>query len=115
MALRGGSYDEKADLLSGEDRVRAFSLDRVGTAGRKSDEEPLLWFNGVYIRRLTPDELTERTLPFLERPASQGGLSDAVARPLDRTYVTRVLHLEQERMKTLTEAPNMTEFFFTDD
>jgi glutamyl-tRNA synthetase len=115
MALLGWSYDDKTDILSREDLVRAFSLDRVGTAGAKYDEERLLWFNGVYIRRLTPDELTERTLPFLERPASQGGLSDAVVRPLDRTYVTRVLHLEQERMKTLTEAPGMTEFFFTDD
>jgi glutamyl-tRNA synthetase len=37
-----------------------------------------------------------------------------VARPLDRAYVTRVLRLEQERMKTLAEAPAMTAFFFSD-
>jgi glutamyl-tRNA synthetase len=113
MALLGWSFDDKADVLSRDQLVGAFSLDRVGTAGAKYDEERLLWFNGVYIRQLTPQALTERALPFLQRPQAQGGLPDSVARPLDAAYVERVLLLEQERMKTLAEAPAMTEFFFT--
>ncbi|HEV2236153.1 MAG TPA: glutamate--tRNA ligase [Ktedonobacterales bacterium] len=115
MALLGWSYDDKADILSRDELVRAFSLERVGTAAAKFDEERLLWFNGMYIRRLTPEELTERTLPFLERPASEGGLPVDVERPLDRAHVARVLRLEQERMKLLAEAPEMTAFFFSDD
>jgi glutamyl-tRNA synthetase len=115
MALLGWSYDDKTDILSRDDLVRAFSLERVGTAAAKFDEERLLWFNGMYIRRLAPEELTERTLPFLERPASEGGLPDSAPRPLDRAYVARVLRLEQERMKLLAEAPQMTAFFFADD
>jgi glutamyl-tRNA synthetase len=114
MALLGWSYDDKTDILSRDELVRAFTLERVGTAAAKFDEERLLWFNGMYIRRLTPEALTERTLPFLERPASDGGLPEDVARPLDRAYVARVLRLEQERMKTLAEAPAMTAFFFSD-
>jgi glutamyl-tRNA synthetase len=114
MALLGWSYDDKTDILSRDELVRAFSLERVGTAAAKFDEERLLWFNGMYIRRLTPEELTERTLPYLERPASAGGLPDDVVRPLDRAYVARVLRLEQERMKLLAEAPAMTSFFFSD-
>jgi glutamyl-tRNA synthetase len=115
MALLGWSYDDKADVLSRQQLIEAFSLDRVGTAGAKYDEERLLWFNGVYIRQLAPAELTRRTLPFLQRPHSQGGLPESVSRPLDAAYVERVLRLEQERMKTLAEAPAMTEFFFTRD
>src|SRR5579862_214212 len=114
MALLGWSYDDKADVLSLDQIVQAFSLDRVGVAGARYDEERLLWFNGYYIRQLTPDELTERALPFMERPQVEGGLPDSVARPLDRAYTSRVLRLEQERMKRLAEAPGMTEFFFTD-
>jgi glutamyl-tRNA synthetase len=113
MALLGWSFDEKTDILSRDQLVAAFTLERVGTAAARYDGERLLWMNGVYIRRLPPDELTARTLPFLERPAAHGGLPDVVARPLDREYVTRVLALEQERMKTLAEAPTLTEFFFT--
>jgi glutamyl-tRNA synthetase len=115
MALLGWSYDDKTDVLSRDQLIRSFSLDRVGTAGAKYDEDRLLWFNGVYIRQLSPAELAERTLPFLQRPQSQGGLPDSVARPLDTAYVERVLQLEQERMKTLAEAPGMTAFFFTDE
>lgn len=112
MALLGWSFDDRSDVLSREQLVRAFSLDRVGTAGAKYDEERLLWFNGVYIRLLDAAELTERTLPFLERPQALGGLPDRVVRPLERAYVERVLRLEQERMKTLADAPAMTAFFF---
>jgi glutamyl-tRNA synthetase len=113
MALLGWSFDGETDILDRDELIAAFSLDRVGTAPARYDEERLLWLNGVYIRRLALDDLTDRALPFLERPAFEGGLPDAVARPLDRAYTSRVLALEQERMKTLAEAPALTAFFFT--
>jgi glutamyl-tRNA synthetase len=113
MASLGWSYDGETDVLSGDELIAAFSLDRVGTAPARYDEERLLWLNGVYIRRLSLDELTERALPFMERPEVANGLSDTVERPLDRAYVARVLSLEQERMKTLAEAPQRAAFFFT--
>jgi glutamyl-tRNA synthetase len=114
MALLGWSYDDKETILSREQLIAAFSLDRVGLAPARYDESRLLWFNGYYIRQLTPDALLERTAPFLERAESEGGLPDSVARPLDREYTKRVLLLEQERMKTLAEAAQMTFFFFVD-
>jgi glutamyl-tRNA synthetase len=113
MASLGWSYDGETDVLSRDELIAAFSLDRVGTAPARYDEERLLWLNGVYIRRLSLDELAQRTLPFLERSAAAGGLPDTIAHPLDRAYVSRVLALEQERMKTLAEAPELTAFFFT--
>jgi glutamyl-tRNA synthetase len=113
MALLGWSYDGETDVLSRDELIAAFSLDRVGTAPARYDEERLLWLNGVYIRRLSLDDLTERALPFLERPEMANGLPDVVVRPLDRAHVSRVLSLEQERMKTLAEAPHLTIFFFT--
>jgi len=113
LALLGWSYDDKENVLSLDQIVAAFTLDRVGVAGARYDEGRLLWFNGYYIRQLTPDELTARALPFMERPHAEGGLPESVARPLDRAYAARVLRLEQERMKLLAEAPGMTEFFFT--
>jgi glutamyl-tRNA synthetase len=113
MALLGWSYDGETDVLSRDELITAFSLDRVGTAPARYNEERLLWLNGVYIRRLSLDALTKRALPFLERPETEGGLPDVIARPLDRVYVSRVLSQEQERMKTLAEAPQLTAFFFS--
>lgn len=114
MALLGWSYDDKSNVLSRQQLIDAFDLDRVGVAPARYDEERLLWFNGYYIRQLSPEELTERAMPFMERDEAQGGLPDSVARPVDRAYAARVLRLEQERMKTLAEAPAMTSFFFVD-
>ncbi len=61
------------------------------------------------------DELVERTLPYLERPAEEGGLPDSITRPLNHDYTTQVLRLEQERMKTLGEAASRIAFFYVDE
>jgi glutamyl-tRNA synthetase len=115
LALLGWSYDDKTDILSREHLMASFSLERLSVSDAIFDAERLLWMNGVYIRALTPEALAEKALPYLERPEAQGGLPDSVARPLDKSYVARVLKLEQERMKTLGEAAQMTPFFFSDD
>ncbi len=114
MALLGWSYDDKATVLSQQELIDAFTVERIGTSPGRYDEERLLWMNGVYIRQLSPQELAARALPFLERPEAAGGLPESVARPIDTAYAQRVLVLEQERMKTLAEAPAMTSFFFVD-
>ena len=115
MALLGWAYDDKTEIFTYEELIKVFTLDRVGISGGIYDPDKLLWMNGVYIRQLPLDELVERTLPYLERPAEEGGLPDSVSRPLKRDYTTRVLRLEQERMKTLGDAANRIAFFYVDE
>jgi glutamyl-tRNA synthetase len=114
LSLLGWSYDDKTDILSIPQLIASFGLERVHTAGAVFDPDRLDWMNGVYIRQLPIEELVERALPYIERPQSEGGLPDAIARPLDRAYLARVLKLDQERMKVLSEAPFLVEFFFVD-
>jgi glutamyl-tRNA synthetase len=115
MALMGWSYDDKTELFTREELIRAFSLERIGVASGIYDPDKLLWMNGVYIRKLSLDELVERALPYLERPHAEGGLPDSVARPLDREYTPRVLRLEHERLKTLGEAAHVVSFFYENE
>ncbi len=112
LALLGWSYDDKTEILTVDQLQRAFSLDRVQRSGAVFDEERMKWFNGVYIRQMAIDELLDYVLPFMERPAAEGGLPDEVARPLDRAFVRRVVQLDQERLKLLTDAVQLTDFFF---
>ena len=114
LALLGWSYDDKTELFTREDLIRVFTLERVGISAGIYDPDKLLWMNGVYIRRLPIDELTRRTLPYLERSQAEGGLPDSVQRPLDYEYTLRVLQLEQERLKTLDEAAQKDAFFYVD-
>src|SRR6266702_3880132 len=109
----GWAYDDKTELFTPEELIKAFTLDRVGIAGGIYDPAKLTWMNGVYIRQLSLDDLTQRTIPYLERPEVEGGLPDSIQRPLDREYTSRVLQLEQERLKTLGEAAPRVAFFYT--
>lgn len=115
LALIGWSYDDKTEFFTSEELIKAFTLERVSTSGAIYDAEKLAWMNGVYIRKLSIAEMTQRTLPYMERPEAEGGLPDTIARPLDVTYTQRVLSLEQERLRTLGEAAHAVSFFYTGD
>jgi glutamyl-tRNA synthetase len=110
LALLGWSVDDRTELLSREELVRHFSLERVGKTAAVFNKEKLEWMNGVYLRRLSLEEFVQQTMPFLDR-----NLPDSVERPLDRSYVSRVLSLIQERAKTLAEVPQLASFFFVDE
>jgi glutamyl-tRNA synthetase len=88
--------------------VKDFDISRIGTSPAIFDKERLDWFNGHYIRKLSPEELTERAMPFL-----LDGVPEA-AHVADRAYITRVLVLDQERFKTLADVPDKTRYFFVE-
>ena len=109
LALLGWSLDDKTDLLTREELVANFELERVNKTAAVFNKPKLEWMNGVYIRELNPEEFAERALPYLERD-----LPTSVPRPLDSGYVTRVGQLVQERVKLLGELGELCDFFFVD-
>jgi glutamyl-tRNA synthetase len=110
LALLGWSLDDRTELLSREELIRHFSLERVGKTAAVFNKEKLEWMNGVYLRRLGLGEFVCRAMPFLDRD-----LPGSIRRPLDESYVSRVLSLIQERAKTLAEIPQLASFFFVDE
>jgi len=111
LAMQGWSPKEERDLFTVPELVEKFDLDGILNRSPISDPEKLLWFNGQYIRQLPLPDLAAQTLPFLQ----EAGLiaPDPDAETLD--YIGRVLALEQERMKTLAEAPALADFFLLAD
>jgi glutamyl-tRNA synthetase len=89
-----------------ETMVANFSLERVVRSGAIFDQEKLLWMNGVYLRQLSSQELAQRMSPFLERDLPKELL------PLDLDYLLRIMPLVQERIKLLSEAADLTSYFF---
>jgi glutamyl-tRNA synthetase len=110
LALLGWALDDRTELFSREELVEHFSLERLSKTAAIFDIKKLYWMNGVYIRRLSVEELTEKVLPFLAKY-----LPAEVKRPLNPNYVRQVVSLDQERTKTLSELPQLAEFFFTDE
>ena len=110
LALLGWSLDDRTELLSQEELIKHFSLERVGKTAAIFNKDKLEWMNGVYLRKLSPGEFVQQAMPFLDRD-----LPESVERPLNNTYVSQVLSLNQERAKTLAEVPQLTNFFFLDE
>ncbi len=110
LALLGWSFDDKTELLSREELMKHFSLERVGKAAAIFNKDKLEWMNGVYLRKLNLGEFVQQAMPFLDR-----NLPESVERPLNLDYVSHVLFLVQERAKTLAEVPPLTSFFFLDE
>jgi glutamyl-tRNA synthetase len=110
LALLGWSLDDRTELLSREELIKNFSLERVGKTAAIFNKDKLEWMNGVYLRKLNLGEFIQQAKPFLDK-----SLPKSVERPLDNNYISQVLPLVQERAKTLAEVPQLVNFFFLDE
>jgi nondiscriminating glutamyl-tRNA synthetase len=111
LALLGWSPGSGQEMLTREDLIREFSLDRVIKSGAVFDRTKLEWMNGQYINQMSGEELLEAVLPFLKQGAA---LEDAVLRER-REWVKSVLILLKERARTLNDFVSLGEYFFRDD
>jgi glutamyl-tRNA synthetase len=109
LALLGWSLDDKTELFTRQDLIASFSLERVSKTPATFNVEKLKWLNGVYMRKLSPDEFARRASPFLERD-----LPPEVKRPLDSGYAAQVLPLVHERVKVLNEVAGLSRYFFVE-
>ena len=110
LALLGWSLDDKTELLSRQELIDNFSLERISRTAAVFNHDKLSWMNGVYIRKLGLEDFTRRSLPFLDR-----GLPPEVKRPLSTGYVSQIMPLVQERARTLAEVTELAQFFFEDE
>ena len=60
MSLLGWHPTDEKEIMSMEEILREFSLDRVQKSGAIFDEEKLTWFNRQYILKMTDKEFIER-------------------------------------------------------
>ena len=95
IALLGWGYDDETTLLSTEQMIEGFRLERVSRNPAVFDEQKLRWMNGRYLRELPLDELTRR----LEQFTGRTGIEGAVA-------------IAQDKMQTLADFEPLCAFIF---
>lgn len=105
LALLGWSRDADTTILSRDEFIEAFDLDRVSSNPAAFDTVKLEWMNNHYVQRLSDDDLAARCLHFL----AVEGLSPEPA------LLRRAMPLVRERMKRLTEVVDLLRFLFSDD
>ena len=111
LALSGWNSGTEQEVFSWDDLLSAWTLERCSKANAIYDRDKLLWLNGQHIRRLSIEELARRVIPYL---ADSGLLSSSSPDVGAFEHLTRIVALEQERLRTLAEAPELLAFFFRD-
>lgn len=109
-ALLGWHPKGDRELYTLKELEKIFNYKDVGTSGAIFDIEKLNYINGYYIRQMNIDKLVELCSPYLKENLEK------TTRPEARqtNYIKKVVALEQERMKKLSEIGELTEFFFVD-
>ena len=102
LALLGWSYDDHTEIMSRDELVERFTLDRVGKSAAVFDYDKLRHLNGVYLRSLAPDEYAERLVAHLRDQGYEW----------DEELVRKVAPLVQEKIQTLGEFAAFAGFFF---
>ncbi len=103
LALLGWNPGTTQEVFSRDELIKAFSLDKLTKSGAVFDLARLQWMNGQHLKRLKPDELSTLAQPFLPE----------AARGADRALVERALQTVGERVRYLSELPELLGFYFT--
>ena len=104
LALLGWSYDDKTTVMSRDELVERFDLDRVVPSPATFDYQKLDWLNGVYLRALPPDEYAQQLIRYLR----EAGLN------WDEELVRRTVPIVQEKIERFGQYPDFAGFLFRD-
>jgi glutamyl-tRNA synthetase len=102
LALLGWSWDDRTTIMSRDELVERFSLDRVVPSPATFDYEKLDWINGVYLRALPVDEYADELVRWL-RDQGYGW---------DEDLVRRAAPLVQEKIERFGQFPEYAGFLF---
>ena len=102
LALLGWSYDDRTTIMSREELVERFSLDRVGSSPATFDYAKLDWLNGVYLRTLGPDDYADTLVAYLREQGYDW----------DEARIRAAAPIVQEKIARLGEFPAFAGFLF---
>ncbi len=104
LALIGWRYDAHTELMTRQEIIERFTIERINPTAAAFDYQKLDYFNGVYIRQLSVDDLTDRLLPFVQRKGWQ----------VEHETLRRIVPLIQERIERLDQVTEWVDFFFVE-
>jgi glutamyl-tRNA synthetase len=102
LALLGWSYDEKTEIMSVDELVERFTLERLGGSPATFDYQKLEHFNGVHLRALPPEDYADRLVAYLREQALDW----------EEGMVRAAAPLVQEKISRLGQFPGFAGFLF---
>ncbi|XOB40618.1 MAG: glutamate--tRNA ligase [Candidatus Nealsonbacteria bacterium] len=134
MALLGWNPDTEREIYSMNSLIKEFSLEKVQKSGAVFNIKKLDFLNGFYIRQKSLERLTTACLPYLieeglinpvfgerQYPPAYGGKEIVQEYTVSETgkkigfdLLQKIVSIYQERLKKLSEIPELTDCFFKD-
>jgi glutamyl-tRNA synthetase len=102
LANTGWSFGDDVEIFPIAEAIKKFDGSRIIAASAAFPVDKLEWINGMWIRRLAPDDLAGR----LRKPLEDAGLT------VDEDVLRKVTPHVQTRIKTLNEVVALAGFFF---
>ena len=102
IVLLGWNPGDEREIFSLAELEKEFSLEKVHQAGAVFDIVKLDWMNSEYIKKIDLDKLLELCLPYLEKYNA------------DKDYLKKVVKLEQQRIKKISEIADNIDYFFNE-
>ena len=106
LCLLGWSPKDNREKIDIEEVVKLFELEKINRRNAAFDLDKCFWLNGQYIAQMSLDRFIELARPFLEKEKIDVS---------DQSYLRAVLSIVKEKIKLLSDVPEWTRYFFTED
>src|SRR6056297_201139 len=108
LALLSWSHPEEKEIMTMEEMVKEFTIDRVNASAAIYDEQKLRWMNGVYIRELDDDELTQQSKKYIV----EADLMDEKHFDSNYKWIKEAVVSLKKKIHQFDEIPEKLEVFF---
>lgn len=102
LALLGWHPGGEQEILSMDELIKDFNIDKVGKSGSRFDPEKARWFNAQYLKVRDNGELADMYMPIL---AEKGVVAD-------RECVSTICGMIKERCAFVSEFWDLSSYFF---
>ncbi len=100
IALLGWCPKDNKEMMTLKELEQEFSIDGISKSPAVFDYAKLEWFNGEYIKAMTPEQFEETARPYILQAIGD--------KQLDTLKIAGIL---QQRTTKLTQIPEMIDFF----
>ena len=108
LAFLGWHPMGNQEILSLEELIDKFDLERVQKGGAIFNIKKLDWFNTEYFKKMSSDELMNRAVDYIKNFSS----TPQIIKDYDINYIKKVIDIEIPRMNKLSVLIDQSDFFF---
>jgi nondiscriminating glutamyl-tRNA synthetase len=106
IALLGWSPEGNEEKMPVSEMIEKFSLERVSKSGAVFDVQKLNWMNGLYIKEMPLEELTEKCMPyFIEK-----GYADPDCEK-GHDFAKEIVRISRDSMHYLSQCTDLVPLF----